>query len=222
MVLRAFRQAEIEQFYFTIRADHHVGWFDVAMQDALPMRCGQAANDTDADTQRLLTADGLGHFGERLTTNVLGNEIGVTIDLIDAMNSDDIRVDEACERSAFDLESFTSLCVGANGCDELQGHESIEVRVLREIHSTHAPATDETQDAVFTYFGRRFTCFLRRNRWHVYPVRLGPINSKCAHQVVYMLSSDIEFRRGDADVPTGTLERFSEQTRLEVASCFLQ
>src|SRR5437764_1091262 len=102
------RQTEIENLHLARRRDHHVAGFDVAMNDAAPVRCRQRVGYLNCDRERAAqiertTVDQLAHI---LAFDELhGDEIHAT-DLVEIKNRADVRVIERRSESRFTLKAF--------------------------------------------------------------------------------------------------------------------
>ena len=91
-----FGQTEVEHLHGTIRADHDVGRFQIAMDDAARVRSGQSVCDRNGNTQHLSEPHPVprNECIEALPANVLHHDEVDAVGGLDFVNRDDVRVIE--------------------------------------------------------------------------------------------------------------------------------
>src|SRR5262249_52463469 len=146
-----FGKAEIENFHVTVRTDHDVLRFDVAMDDARRVRRRQRADDLRRYIESLTDHQfGPRHSpAQRGALNELGGDEMPAAGFTDLKNRDDVGMVERGGGLSLLLETaqpFGVLSVAFR--KKLDGDFAIEPGVLREVDFTHSPGTDRGDDLV--------------------------------------------------------------------------
>ena len=95
-------QAEVEQLRRSLRRDHHIGGFQIAMQDAARVRFFERRGDLNRQTDRVVRGQ---RALERLALDVLEHQV-VRPDVVDLA---DVRMIERGDRARFLLEPLAVL-----------------------------------------------------------------------------------------------------------------
>jgi hypothetical protein len=132
---------EVEQLYVAVGRQDCIGGFDVAMDHATSMGCCEAEGDLEAYLVRLGPVDGDRESIEALATNEFGDEVGISLDLANAVDGDDVGMLETSDGSGFDEKPRAGWDVGPGRGDELDGHEAVEGGVASEVHFAHAASS---------------------------------------------------------------------------------
>jgi hypothetical protein len=138
--------AEIENLQHTVAVQHDVGRLDIAMNDAGVVRVGKAGTQILDHRQaprhrqrRPLTE----HMREGFPGDVLHRHERTTRVFADVEDDDDVRVAETGDRASLANEAFAQRRVVLEIVfEQLDRHQTIEMRIAREIESTH-PARAE-------------------------------------------------------------------------------
>ena len=92
---------------------------------------------------------------QRLPFQQFHSDEGAPIGLVNLVDRADVRVVQRGCSLGFPLETAEGLCIVGEGVGkELQSDVAAELKVLRLVHDTHAPAADPAEDAVM---GNRLT-----------------------------------------------------------------
>ncbi|MDX2644123.1 hypothetical protein PV341_11135, partial [Streptomyces sp. PA03-1a] len=128
--------AEVEDLDLAVSRDHHVGRFDVAVDQPLRMAVGQGVGDVPHDRRRALHREGTvaQHLGERAPLDELHDEVGDDLlaagVLTDVVEHRDPPVGERGDRTGLPAESGPELLVpGQLRGQHLDRHGTAELTV---------------------------------------------------------------------------------------------
>ena len=144
-------EAEIENLQPRVAREEEVVGLDVAMDDALFVRRGQAGGrlprevDRFRRRQRTLAEP----RRERFALEELGDDVRAPVVRADVEHSDDIGVVEPADGLSFSGESPKTIFVRSEGGGEdLQRHVATEPGIARAIDFAHTAGADESHDLV--------------------------------------------------------------------------
>src|SRR3990170_5702738 len=149
-LLLQLRQTEVEELAALFR-QHNVSGLDVAMRGAFAMRLVERVSYLDGVAQHLLKRQRPFEQsrGQRLTLQILHDEILGARLLADVIEHADVRVLEVGDGFSFALESLAQLGVEREMLREnFDSHVAIQTGVEALIHFTHAPRADLREDLV--------------------------------------------------------------------------
>ena len=121
------------------------------MDDALRVCRVEGIGNLDAQIEHRLDPQRLASnpVPECLPLQQFHGDERASVDLVDFVDSANVRVVQRRRGFGLALEAAESLCVmGEFVGKELQGDVATELQVFRLIHHTHAPAADPAEDAV--------------------------------------------------------------------------
>ena len=146
-----FGQAEIEHLHRAVGPDHHIGRFEIAMDDAARMRGRERVGDGDGDAERFAEAHAL-PWDQRidaLAGHVLHHDEIVILGGVDLVNRDDVRmIERRCRLRFLDEAAAAALIRDAIGGQHLDRDVAPQPWVPRAIDLAHAPGTDQTENVV--------------------------------------------------------------------------
>ena len=146
-----FGQAEVEHLHGAVRADHDVGRFQIAMDDAARVRRRQRIGDRNGDSQHLAEAHTVPRNEriEALPAHVLHHDEIVAVGRLDLVDGDDVRMIEGRGGVGFlDKPAAAILVADAIGRQYLDGHLTIQTRIASAIDLAHPSCADEREDLV--------------------------------------------------------------------------
>ena len=141
-------EAEVEELRLSVVGEDGVRGLDVAVEDAAPVRGGEAPGEALRDAQRPLPGRGLGEPIQGLAADELRDQVRLSERLADPVDGDDVGMLEPREGPRFEEEALPLLRVGIDRGDELHRHRAIEERVVGEVDLSHAAAADGPDQAV--------------------------------------------------------------------------
>jgi hypothetical protein len=134
-----------------------VARFQIAMNDALPMRGDQRFSDVSGNRERLVRPQPSAPEPrqERFTLDVLHcDEIACRVVMTNFVHRANVRMVELGHRSGFPEQAAASFFRG--GDEQFDRHEAIQPGVAREKHGAHPAGAELTLDAVMTNLRPRF------------------------------------------------------------------
>ena len=149
------RQAEIEDLRLVVAGDQDVGWLDVTMDDALPVRIierhAALENDADDPVQGQQAVDP-GMVLEREAVDVLHRQIGIVV-LDDALvDLGDVGMGEAAGDHLLVLEQLAQAARHGGTivaeADQLDRHRQVGIRADAEVDRGGRPLAQFLDDAV--------------------------------------------------------------------------
>jgi len=143
------RQSEIEDLDPTVPGDEEVRRFQIAMDDAFPVRRREPGGDLYREVERLLRRKGSfpDPIGERLTIEELRHEIIDSLVAADVVNGEYVGVVEPPCRLGFVAESLEALGIPIElRRENLEGDVSIQTLISSEIDFTHPTGADRRHD----------------------------------------------------------------------------
>ena len=157
-LLRADQSGEAEvQQLDARRREHHIGRFEIAMDDVLAMRRGQGRRDVASRLQGLRQGEGAARqpVGERRALEVLHDEIGRGFAVArlapDIVQRADVRVAERRDHPGFTLEALAPLGICRERLREhLDRDGAVQTGVECPVNLAHAAGADERHDFVGT------------------------------------------------------------------------
>ena len=147
------REPEVEEFRAAAAGQEDVRGFQIAMNDAVPMRVGQGVGDFDGDADQLARRQraALQTLGERLSFQVLHHQVGLRRLEPGVVQRTDVGMAERRDGARFGGKARARLFpFVAAPRDDLQGDQPIEPRIARAIHIAHAAAADLLQHEIGT------------------------------------------------------------------------
>ena len=109
--LRRFGESEIEHLHGAVGSHFHVRGLQVAMHDAVLVRCFERYSNLSGDRQRFI--DGkraeLESVGDRLAVDQFEHERLDAVRFLEAVDRRDVRMIERCEDGCFALEARESI-----------------------------------------------------------------------------------------------------------------
>jgi hypothetical protein len=139
--LRQLGETEVQHLDPAVVSDHHVGRFEVAMDDPFLVGGGQRVSDLDRERKEPveLEASGWQHLIEALALDQLHRQEMDPVGLLHRVDGDDVRLVEGRDRLRLALESLQPLCIRRHlGRQHLDRHLAVERRVGRLPHLAHA------------------------------------------------------------------------------------
>jgi len=138
-------QAEVQNLDATIRRNHHVGGFQVAMHDPLVVRRRERVGQRTGNFDDLL--DGKAALRdqavERLPLDQLHGEKVDAVGFLDREDSDDVRVIEGGDGASFTLEARQALGIVRHlGGQHFECHVATELGVSGAVYLAHAAGVD--------------------------------------------------------------------------------
>jgi hypothetical protein len=151
-IARNLGQTEIQDLDLAIQSDKNVCRLDVAMNDAFGMQRFQRFRNLYRDVEYRFHFEGLACLHplfEALALQLLHDDKGMAVVVLDIVDGADVRVVQAGRRPRFAFEAVQRLAVADHVVrDELQGHMPAEAKVFSLINNAHASATDFPDDAI--------------------------------------------------------------------------
>ncbi len=147
---KSLGQPEVEQLQTRAR-HHHVGRLQVTVHDPLPVSLFQRVGNLDSVAQHLLDRQspaGRQAVGQRLSFQVLHDEVLRPVLVPDVVQRADVRVRELRDRLRFTLEALAHLGRSAVRRENLDRDRAIEPRVAGPVHLPHPPGADRREDLV--------------------------------------------------------------------------
>jgi hypothetical protein len=145
-------QAEVHDPRMAASVEHHVCGLQVAVQDPLLVRRGQACAQTTRDLEPLVLRQAPDPPQERrevLAVHVLHHQEMPPLALDHVVDATDVRVRHLAPEPHLRVEARELLLVDRVG-QELQGDGLPQLQVLRPVHLAHPAAAQERHDAKAT------------------------------------------------------------------------
>ena len=150
-----FGQSKIEQLSLAALGDENIRGLDVAMNDALGMRCFERIGDLNAEIEKLLGLEcpALDAMLESLALEQLHGDEWLAVVLADLVNRADVRMIQAGCRTRLALESFQRLPVFRHRFrQEFQRDRAPQFGVFRLEDHTHPAAAKLFDDSIVRDF----------------------------------------------------------------------
>ena len=141
----AFPEPEVQHLHHAVGADFDVGRLQIAVHDALLMRCFERLCDLLGDGQRLVqryrsAGDAL---REIVALDQLHRQRRHARGSFDAVDLSDVRVVQRGQNLRFALKPSHAVGVAREGLRQrLEGHLALEVGIGRPIHLAHAASAE--------------------------------------------------------------------------------
>ena len=146
------------------------------MNDPLPVRRVEAVRHLPRDVDRLLDRKrppGVEPLPGGAPRHVVGDDEQLTLDVLEGVHRDDVRVHERGRGPGFDPEPLAPLLVGrVVGVEDLQRHEPGEPGVFGEVHDAHSASSERSLDPVGAEHGagrHGHPCLVEQERGHIVP-----------------------------------------------------
>ena len=146
--MRHLGETEVEDLHAPFARDEDVLRLQVAMDDALVVRRGEAARDLGRVVDRLARRQrrAVDPRAERLAFEQLGDDVGSAVVAADVVDREDVRMIEHPGRARFLLEASKPIgIVSERAGEDFDRDVAREARVLRPIDLAHPAGTDRTQ-----------------------------------------------------------------------------
>ena len=152
------RQTEVEDLDPSVAGDEDVFGLQIAVNDSLLVRSGEAVRDLDADLDRLARRHGATFqpLAKRFTFEQLGDGVGRALVKPDVVNGQDVRMRQRRDRPGFALEPRAPvgiLCERRR--KDFDGDVALEPGIARAIHLAHASCAKRLGHYVGTETGAR-------------------------------------------------------------------
>ena len=144
-------QAEVEHLHRAVRADHDVGRFQIAMDDAARVSRRQRIGDRYGDPQHLAEAHAVPRNEriEALAAHVLHDDEIVAVRRLDLVDGDDVRVIEGRGGVRFLHKPPPTIVVAdAIGRQDLDRDLAVETRIAGAIDLAHPTRANQREDLV--------------------------------------------------------------------------
>ena len=151
LVPRQLRQSEVEDFGLPVFRQKNVGWFYVAMNDALRVGRRQSVGCLYRDLEDLIQIHGLAPDAllQALTLELFHHDKGMAIIVLNIVDRADVGMIQLRCSSRLALETVERLAISKEIFgNELQRDVAAQADVLGLIHDSHATATEFSQNAV--------------------------------------------------------------------------
>ena len=145
-------QAKVGDHHLAAAVEHDIGWFQIAMEDALGVRGGEAgaqlARDFDSFV-RWQSADAAQQRAEIFAVDVFHRQIRLAFDLAEIVHAADIGMRDLARDADFIVEAAEGgwIARGHFG-QEFERHLLAEREIVRAIDFSHAAAAEERNDPV--------------------------------------------------------------------------
>jgi hypothetical protein len=146
------RQTKVENLG-AARGQHHVGGFQVAMNNAVSMRRVERVGDLGPDSKHLVDRQRAAQQAvrQRLTRKMFHHEEVDAVLRADVVERADVRVGEARDRAGFVAEAFLTIGIGGEvGRQNLDRDRTIQPGVARFVDLAHAACPERASDLVRT------------------------------------------------------------------------
>ncbi len=137
--VRSFRESEIENLHAG-RRNHYVAGFQIAVDDALGVRCLERFHDLGAVGQRAIQwqRSSFEHCRERFALHVFHDEIRRAVLFADIVKAANVGIVQSGDRPRFTLESVPKVALrGVLVADQFDGDSSSKPRIADSENLTH-------------------------------------------------------------------------------------
>ena len=144
-------EAEVEDLDAAVARDEDVVRLQVAVDDALLVRGGQAPGDLAGvvDGLPMRQRRGADARAQRIALEQLGDDVGRAVVGADVVHAEDVGVIERADRARLLLEAAEAIRVrGKRGGQHLDRHLAAEARVTGAVDLAHAARPDRGHDLV--------------------------------------------------------------------------
>ena len=145
------RQAEVKDLCLSALGDKKIGRFEIAVDDARPVRYVERIGNLLAQQHHLLDWQWftLNRVLEGPALHPFHHDEGLPVVDPDVIHGADVRMVEGRGRAGFALEAIQSIRRGRGVFwQELQSDAAAELRVFRFVDDTHSPAAKLRQNLV--------------------------------------------------------------------------
>ena len=145
------RQSKVAHLHFTAWPHEAVGWLDVTVQNAVPLRGLEAVDDLQRVADRLVDWErphARHLFFERAAIHEFHRDDWEPVDLFRAVHVDRVRMVDRRRRAAFAQEAFAIFRATDPRCEHLHRDLAPIVQLLGGIHRPHAAPSQQAFDAV--------------------------------------------------------------------------
>jgi hypothetical protein len=125
------------------------------VQNAVPVRVGEAPGEPHADLQGAPPGHGLRDLGQRLAPDELGDDVGTHAELPHPVDGHDVGVLEARRRTGLDEQPLARGAAWRKPGDELHRDLAVERLVVCQEDLTHPPGANVADKHVLVELGRR-------------------------------------------------------------------
>jgi len=150
--LRQPGQAEVGDASPSATIDHHVGRFEISVEDAFLVGRGDSGAKLSRDLERLVlgqAADAAQQCRQILTVDVLHRDEVLAVDLADVVDAADVGVSHAQGEPNLVQESPQSSGIAFEfDGQEFERDRLAELEILGAVNLAHPTATEQTDDAV--------------------------------------------------------------------------
>ena len=139
----ALGEAEVEDLDVAVVGHEDVVGLEVAVDDALAVRGGEAPRDLERPVDRLLLRHGraVELAAQRLALEQLGHGVGDAVVRAEVVDREDVRMRERGDGLGLALEARERVGVrGQLRGEDLDGDLAVELRVARAVDLAHPPA----------------------------------------------------------------------------------
>ena len=142
-------KAEVEDLHGAVGRDLDVRGFQIAMHDALFVRCGQRVHNLQRNGACLVDRDGASRntVFERRAFDQLHHERPPVAGLFDSVEMRDVRVVERREHFGFALESREALWIARDVWrKDLERDFALQLRIAGAVHLAHSTSAEHAGD----------------------------------------------------------------------------
>ena len=144
-------ESEIEDLDAALAVEHHVGRFEVAVNDPIGVGAGERVGERDGDRQQLIERKAAGGDGARegaALDQLHGEKVEAAV-FFDGMQGDDVGVFQAGDDGRFAFEAGSSLRVVRDlGRQHLDRHIAAQAAVVPAIDVTHPSGAELLENVV--------------------------------------------------------------------------
>lgn len=146
-----FGETEIEDLDAAVGFHHHVGGFQIAVNDASLVGCGQRAGERGANFDNSFNGHSVrrNHLIERLAFDELHGQKMDAIAFFDGKNGDDVRVIQRSDDARFALETSQAVGIVRHfGGQDFESYVALKLGVGGAVDLAHASCADGGGDLV--------------------------------------------------------------------------
>jgi hypothetical protein len=144
-------EAEVEYLHSAFVGDHDVAGLQVPVDDAAFVRRGQSIGERHGDLEEPgeRKAAGRREHVQGASRDELHRQQPHSVRFLDGIDRDDVGVIDGRERPRLAFESGQPLGISGNGIrQDLDRDVTMELRVFRPVHLSHAPSAERREDLV--------------------------------------------------------------------------